>query len=65
MASSMFTNHKHLSQMRFRLGVTLEAVLISTLFLADLTVPPQALQAFGFHLIRDKLGSSNYSHGQQ
>jgi hypothetical protein len=40
MASGMFTNNQHLPQVRLRLCMTLEAILIPTLFLANLTKPP-------------------------
>jgi hypothetical protein len=39
--------------MAFGHGMLLEAVVVATLFLADLTIPPQALEAFGFHLVAD------------
>jgi hypothetical protein len=53
MAARMLANHQHLPQVRLRLCMALEAVLIPTLFLANLAEPPEALQAFGFHLVRD------------
>jgi len=40
--------------------MTLESVLVSALFLADLTVPPQALEALGFHLVRNELWGSDW-----
>lgn len=40
--------------------MTLEAILISTLFLANLTVPPQALKPLGLHLVRNILRGTNY-----
>lgn len=39
--------------------MTLESVFISTLLLADLTIPPQALEALGFHFVRNILWCSN------
>ena len=39
--------------------MTFKTVFISTLLLANLTVPSQALQAFGFHLVRNILRGSN------
>ena len=56
----MLSDYEHLPQMRLGLGMALEAVLISTLFLANLTVPPQALKPLGLHLIRDILRGPNY-----
>jgi len=40
------TDNDHLSQMGLGGDVHLEAVFVTALLLADLTVPPQALQAF-------------------
>jgi hypothetical protein len=41
----------HLPLVRLAGQVTLETILVSTLFLAHLTVPSQLLQAFGFYAI--------------
>jgi hypothetical protein len=45
--------------------VLLEAVLVAALFLADLAVPAQALQAFGFHFVRDIFCAADFGfrHG--
>lgn len=59
MASGVLTNHEHLPQVGFRLSMALEPVLVTTLLLADLTIPSQSLQALGFHLVRQVLGSAN------
>jgi hypothetical protein len=59
-SASVLANGEHLSQMRLRLGMALETVLVTTLLLADLTVPPQALEALGLHLVRQVLWRSNY-----
>lgn len=42
-----------------------EAVLVSTLLFADLAVPAQALEAFGFHFVGDVFGASYFGfwHG--
>ena len=42
--------------------MTFESILVSALFLADLAVPPQALQALGFHLVCQILWRSNCVH---
>jgi hypothetical protein len=60
MFPGMLPDHEHLPQMRLGLGMALETVLISTLLLADLAVPPQALKPLGLHLVRDILRSPNY-----
>lgn len=39
----VLTDDEHLTQMTLGLGVAFEAVLVSALFLADLTVPSEAL----------------------
>ena len=41
--------------------MALEAVLIATLFCADLAVPAQSLQAFRFHLVSDLLRRAHLS----
>lgn len=56
----VLSDHEHLAQVRLGLRVALEPVLVAALFLADLAVPPQALQALGLHLIRHKLRCSNF-----
>ena len=58
-SASVLSNNKHLSKMGFGLDVTLESVLVSTLFLADLTVPSQPLEALGLHLVGEVFGCSN------
>jgi hypothetical protein len=45
-APCILADNDHLSQMGLGGDVHLEAVLVTALLLADLTVPPQALQAF-------------------
>lgn len=46
--------------MRLRLRVHLEAVLVAHLPGADLAVPAQALQAFGFELVVEVLGRADF-----
>lgn len=48
----VFADELHLADVAFGHGVLFEAVLVSALFGADLTVPAQALEAFGFHFVR-------------
>jgi hypothetical protein len=43
MTPGVLSHDKHLAKMCLGLGMALETVLISTLLLTDLTVPPQAL----------------------
>jgi hypothetical protein len=43
MTSGILADDEHLAKMSLGLGMALEAVLISALFLTDLTEPPQAL----------------------
>lgn len=40
--------------------MTFEAVLVSTLFLANLTVPSEALEAFRLHLVGKMLDGSDF-----
>ena len=42
----------HLTDVGFRERVLFEGVFVATGLFADLTVPPQARQAFLFHLVR-------------
>ena len=58
-STSVLSNNEHLPEMGFGLGVTFESVGVPTLFLADLTVPPQPLKSLGLHLVGDVLGCSN------
>ena len=51
MSTGVLADDKHLSEMRFGLYVTFEPVVVSTLLLADLTVPSQSLKSFGLHLV--------------
>ena len=59
MASCMFAHYEHLAEMSLGRGVALESVFISALFLADLAVPPQALQPLRLHLVRKIFGGPN------
>jgi len=59
-SASVLSNDKHLSEMGFGLDVTFESVFVPTLFLADLTVPSQPLEALGLHLVGEVFGRSNY-----
>ena len=47
----IFSKDHHLSFVALRSEMTFEAVLISTLLLAHLTIPSQLLQAFGFDAV--------------
>ena len=58
-SASVLSNDKHLSEMRFGLDVTLESVVVPTLFLTDLTVPSQSLKSLGLHLVGEVLGCSD------
>jgi hypothetical protein len=58
-SASILSNDEHLPEVGLGLDVTLESVLVSTLFLADLTVPSQPLKSFGLHRVGEVLGRSN------
>ena len=58
-SSCVLAYDQHLAKMGFGLSVALEAVLIATLLLADLTVPSQTLKSFGLHLVGDVLRSTD------
>ena len=53
------TDDEHLAEVGLGLGVALEAVLVAALFLADLAVPAQPLEALGLHLVGDILGGAD------
>ena len=59
MSTSVLPDNEHLSEMGFRLSVTLEPVGVPALFLTDLTVPPQPLKSLGLHLVGDVFGCSD------
>ena len=62
-STCVLSDGEHLTKVRFGLGMTLESVLISALFLADLTEPSQTLKSLGLHLISEILWSSDYIQG--
>lgn len=47
----VLSHDKHLPEVSLGLGVALEAILVSALFLADLAVPSEALETFRLHLV--------------
>jgi hypothetical protein len=51
--AGVLSHDEHLAEVRLRLGVTFESILVSTLLLADLAVPSQPLKSFGLHLVGD------------
>lgn len=59
-APGVLTDDKHLPKMSLGLCMTLESVLVSALFLTDLTVPSQTLKTLGLHLVRNELRSTDY-----
>ena len=58
-STGVLTNHEHLAKVGFRLRMTFETVLVTTLFLANLTVPSQPLKSLGLHLVCDVLRSTD------
>ena len=59
-SASVLSNDEHLSEVGFGLDMTLESVVVPTLFLTDLAVPSQSLKSLGLHLVGEVLRSSNY-----
>nr|POE90355.1 hypothetical protein CFP56_71080 [Quercus suber] len=55
----VLANQEHRAYVAFGHGVLFEAVLVPTLFLADLTIPSQSLKTFGFHLVGDVFGRTD------
>ena len=60
MSTGVLSNNEHLSEMGFGLDVTLKPVGVSTLFLADLTVPSQPLKPLGLHLVGEVFRCPDY-----
>jgi len=48
-----------ISYMRFSLSVAFEAIFVTALLLADLTIPSEPLKSFAAHLIRDIFARSH------
>ena len=59
MSAGVLADNKHLSEMSLGLDVTFESVVVSTLLLADLTVPSQSLKSLGLHLVGEIFWGSN------
>ena len=55
----VLADNKHLPEVGLGLGMALEAVLVSTLLLADLTVPSETLKSLGLHFVGDIFGCSD------
>ncbi len=53
--AGVFADEEHLTDVGFGLGVAFEAILIARLLLADLAVPAESLEAFGFQLVVEVL----------
>jgi len=47
----VFADNEDLTEVGFGLSVTFEAVFVAHLAFADLTVPTETLETFGFHLV--------------
>ena len=54
---------QHAAHVRLGHGVLLEAVFVAALLFADLAVPAQALEAFGFHFVGDIFGAADFGFG--
>ena len=61
----VFAYEQHLPDVRFGLRVAFEAVFVAGLFGADLAVPAQALETFGFELVVEVFGGAYFGarHG--
>ena len=60
-SSGVLADNEHGAQVALRAHMVLESVLVAALFLADLTEPAQALQAFRLHRIGDLLGRAHFA----
>ena len=56
----VFADEQHGAHVPFGLRVLFEAVLVAALFFADLAVPAEALEAFGFHFVGDVFGAADF-----
>ena len=61
--AGVFADEQHLADVRFGLGVAFEAIFVAGLFFTDLAVPTEALEAFGFELIIEVFGGSDFGFG--
>ena len=59
----VLADEQHLPHVGFGLRVHLEAVFVAALFGADLAVPAQALEAFGFELVVQVFGAADFGAG--
>ena len=59
----VFADQQHLPYVRFGLRVAFEAVFVARLLFADLAVPAQPLQAFGFELVVEVFGGAYFGAG--
>lgn len=61
--AGVFPDEQHLADVGFGLGVHLEAVFVAALLFADLAVPAQALEAFGFEFVVEVFGAADFCFG--
>lgn len=60
MFAGIFADEEHLPDVRFGLGVHLEAILVAALLFACLAVPSEALEPFGLELVVEVFGTANF-----
>ena len=63
--SWVFTDEQHLADVGFGLRMAFEAVFVAGLLFADLAVPAEALEAFGFELIVEVFGGTYFCFGHR
>ena len=63
--AGVFAHEQHLPDVGLGLRVAFEAVLVAALLRADLAVPAQALQAFGFEPVVEVFGRTNFGAGHR
>ena len=61
--TGVFANEEHLADVGFGLRVAFEAVLIAGLLFADLAVPAESLEAFGFELVVEVFCGAYFGFG--
>ena len=59
----VLADEQHLADVGFGLGVHFETIFVAALLFADLAVPAQALEAFGFEFVVEVFGAADFCFG--
>ncbi len=61
--AGVLADEQHLADVGFGLSVHFETIFVAALLFADLAVPAQALEAFGFEFIVEIFGAADFCFG--